>query len=75
MTTSDTTLFPPVLPRPKALASVTVDGTAVDKGGRARWRGWRCGVHLPVRGGLRTSSGRFVLSGVDANVPLLLRFG
>ena len=71
---SDTMLFPPVMVRPKALASVTVEGMAVDNGGKpvAGVAVWVRGTGSPVR---TDAAGRFVLSGVDANVPLFLRFG
>jgi hypothetical protein len=69
---SNTTLFPPVLPRPKALAQVTVEGSVVDKSGKPL-----AGVEVSVRGvgsTVRTDGGgRFVLPSVDVNVPLFLR--
>jgi hypothetical protein len=69
---SNSTLFPPVLPRPKPLPPVSVEGTVVDKSGQ------------PVSGVLVSSraiepavttdaAGRFVLNEVDDNLPLFLR--
>jgi hypothetical protein len=72
VTTSDTTLFPPVLPRPKALQPVTMEGSIIDKSGQPLG-----GVDVSVRGTgspVRTDgSGRFVLSHVDENSALFLR--
>jgi hypothetical protein len=51
-----------------------VEGTAVDKSGQplAGVAVWVRGTGSPVR---TDAAGRFVLSGVDVNVPLFLRFG
>ena len=69
---SDAILFPPVLPRPRRLTPVTMEGTAVDKQGQPL-----ADVMVAIRGvgtPVRTNSvGRFVLSKVDANLPLFLR--
>ena len=69
---STAAVFPPVFPRPKPLPPATVEGSAVDKSGRPL-----AGVDVSVRGVgslVHTdSTGRFLLSGVDANLPLFLR--
>ncbi len=69
---SNAALFPPVLPRPKLLAPVTMEGMAVDRKGKPL-----AGVMVSVRGAgptVRTeSTGRFVLAKVNPNSPLFLR--
>jgi hypothetical protein len=69
---SDTTLLPPVFPRPKPLPSATVAGTVVDKSGQPL-----PGVLVSVRatGAPVTTGadGHFVLTKIDANLPLFLR--
>jgi hypothetical protein len=68
---SGATISPPVLLRPKGLAAVRVEGTAMDSSGRPL-----AGVAVSVRatGSAVTSGadGRFVLPNVDANLPLFL---
>jgi hypothetical protein len=72
VSTSSASLFPPSLPRPKRLAPVTVEGAVVDSSGHPVE-----GATVSARGldsGARTDTGgRFLLSRVDANLPLFLR--
>ena len=69
---SNTALFPTALPRPKALAPATIEGTVVDKSGHPL-----AGVLVSVRASGPSATagadGRFTLSKVDANLPLFLR--
>jgi hypothetical protein len=69
---SNAVLFPAVLPRPNLLAPVALEGMAVDKSGQPL-----SDVTVSVRGAgspaRADAAGRFVLSGVDVNLPLFLR--
>ncbi len=72
VTDSNTTLFPPVLARPKLLPPANLEGTIFDTSGQPL-----AGVDVTVRGvgspARSDRSGRFTLSRVDANSPLFLR--
>src|SRR5581483_7124149 len=69
---SNTTLFPAVLQRPKGLPPANIEGTVVNQSGQPL-----AGVLVSVRSTgtpvTTDAAGRFVISKIDANLPLFLR--
>jgi hypothetical protein len=69
---ANVSLSPPVLPRPRPLSPVTLEGSVADKSGRPL-----SGVSISVRavGSPVTTraDGTFVIHNVDGNLPLFLR--